>query len=106
HLDYTHCWSSTNTTQHLPAPRLHPLLVLHQTPPNASQPLDYTHCWSSTNTTQHLDYTHCWSSTTPPNTSQHLDYTHCWSNTTQHLPAPRLHPLLVLHQHHPTPPSP
>ncbi|CAL8266824.1 unnamed protein product [Boreogadus saida] len=53
-------------------------------------PLDYTHCWSSTNTTQHLDYTHCWSST----------------NTTQRLPAPRLHPLLVLHQHHPTPPSP
>ncbi|CAL8239260.1 unnamed protein product [Gadus morhua 'NCC'] len=35
HLDYTHCWSSTNTTQRLPAPRLHPLLVQHHpTPPS------------------------------------------------------------------------
>ncbi|CAL8254320.1 unnamed protein product [Gadus morhua 'NCC'] len=60
------------------------------TPPNASQHLDYTHCWSSTNASQHIDYTHCWSST----------------NTTQRLPAPRLHPLLVLHQHHPPQSSP
>ncbi|CAL8266802.1 unnamed protein product [Boreogadus saida] len=35
HLDYTHCWSSTNTTQRLPEPRLHPLLVQHHpTPPS------------------------------------------------------------------------